>query len=83
MTPKEVRKLYEAAPFRPFRIHMANGKSVDVPHSEFMLLSRNGRRLVVDLPDDDFEIIDMSLVTSLETLPQNGNRRGRKRKPPR
>jgi hypothetical protein len=79
MTGGEIRKLFEATPFLPFRVHMANGKSVDVPHSDFMHLSPTGRRLIVDRPDDTFEIIDVLLVTSLETLSQNGSRpRGKK-----
>ena len=81
MQAKEIRTLYQATPFEPFRIHMANGKSVDVPHPEFMLLSRSGRKLIVDKPDDSFEFIDVSLVTSVETLVKNGSRRSRRRKP--
>ena len=80
MTAAEVRRHYNAAPFRPFRIHMANGRSADVPHPEFMWISRTGKRLIVDMPDDSFEIIDVSLVTSLETLPKNGQRRRKRRK---
>jgi hypothetical protein len=82
MTGGEIRKLFEATPFLPFRVHMANGKSVDVPHPDFMHLSPTGRRLIVDRPDDTFEIIDVLLVTSLETLSQNGSRpRGKKSRP--
>ena len=81
MTAKEIRGQYEATPFVPFRVHMANGKSVDVPHPEFMHLSPRGSRLIVDKPDDTFEIIDVSLVTSVEMLPQNGSPRSRRRKP--
>ena len=79
MTGGEIRKLFEATPFLPFRVHVANGKSVDVPHPDLMHLSPTGRRLIVDRPDDTFEIIDVLIVTSLETLSQNGSRpRGRK-----
>ena len=79
MTGGEIRKLFEATPFLPFRVHMDNDKSVDVPHPDFMHLSPTGRRLIVDRPDDTFEIIDVLLVTSLETLSQNGTRpRGKK-----
>ena len=67
MTGGDIRRLYEAAPFQPFRIHMANGKSADIPHLEFMHLFRSGRRLVIEHPDDTAEIIDVSLVTSIET----------------
>jgi len=80
MTPKEIRKLYDSAPFQPFRVHMANGKSVDVPHPDFMHLSPTGRRLIVDQMDDSFEIIDVLLITSLETLPKDGSRTRRKRR---
>ena len=80
MTPEEIRKLSEATPFRPFRVHTANGKSIDVPHPDFMHLSPTGCRLIVDDVDDSFEIIDVLLVTSLETLPVNGRRGRRKRR---
>ncbi len=80
MTVSEIRRFYSAAPFEPFRIHMAGGRSVDVPHPEFMLLSRNGRRLIVDLPQDTWEVIDVSHVTSLETLAKNGTRSRKRRK---
>ena len=83
MTGKQIREMYEATPFRPFRVHMANGKSADVPHPEFMHLSPNGQRLIVDSSEDAFEIIDVSLVTSVETLPKNGSKRARTRKPKR
>ena len=79
MSGGEIRKLFEATPFLPFRVHVANGKSVDVRHPDFMHLSPTGRRLIVDRPDDTFEIIDVLLVTGLETLSQNGSRpRGKK-----
>jgi hypothetical protein len=81
MIPEQIKKLYEATPFRPFRVHMANGKWVDVPHPEFMHLSPSGRRLIVDDTEEDCsEIIDVLLVTSLETLPVNGRRGRRKRR---
>ncbi|MBA2432291.1 MAG: hypothetical protein H0V56_09260 [Chthoniobacterales bacterium] len=72
MTGEQIRNLYRATPFEPFRVHMANGRSVDIPHPDFMHLSPTGRRLIVDRDDDNFEIVDVLLVTSVETLPQNG-----------
>ena len=79
MTGGEIRKLSEATPFLPFRVYMANGKSWICHIRAFMHLSPTGRRLIVDRPDDTFEIIDVLLVTSLETLSQNGSRpRGKK-----
>lgn len=82
MTAADIRRVYDAVPFAPFRIHMANGKSADVPHPEFMHLFRNGRRLIVEHSDDDWELIDTSLVTSIETLPKNGSRKRERRHKP-
>lgn len=83
MTADQIRKLSEAVPFQPFRVHMANGRSLDVPHPDFMHLSPTGRRLVVESLDDSFEIVDVLLVTSVESLPRNGKapRRRPNRKP--
>ena len=80
MTGDQVRSLYRASPFEPFRVHMANGRFLDVPHPDFMHLSPTGRRLIVDLSDDSFEVIDVLLVTSVETLPKNGTRARRRRR---
>lgn len=67
-------------PFEPFRVRMADGRSIDVPHPDFMHLSPTGRRLIVDRSDDFFEVIDVLLVTSVETLPKNGAKARRRRR---
>ena len=80
MTGEQVRSLHRAMPFEPFRVHMADGRSIDVPHPDFMHLSPTGRRLIVDRSDDSFEVIDVLLVTSVETLPKNGAKARRRRR---
>ncbi|MBA2433473.1 MAG: hypothetical protein M3480_10420 [Verrucomicrobiota bacterium] len=80
MTGEQVRGLYRATPFEPFRVHMDDGRSIDVPHPDFMHLSPTGRRLIVDRSDDSFEVIDVLLVTSVETLPRNGAKARRRRR---
>lgn len=82
MVGDDIRNLSTAVPFQAFRVNMANGKSVEIPYPDFMLLSPNGRRLIVEKMDDTFEIIDVLLVTSAETIPRNGSRarRGKKRR---
>ncbi|MEO5721233.1 MAG: hypothetical protein ABIR71_07170, partial [Chthoniobacterales bacterium] len=69
MTGEQIRQLYRAVPFEPFRVHMANGRFLDIPHPDFMHLSPTGRRLVVDSSEESFEIVDVLLVTSVESLP--------------
>jgi hypothetical protein len=65
MTVTEFRTLLHAEPFRPFIMHLADGRSVPVRHREFALPSPSGRTVIVYQPDDSFEIIDLLLVTSL------------------
>ena len=66
MTVEQMRNLYDAQPFQPFVIHLADGREFAVPHREFMMFSTSGRTIVVSRPDDSFEILDLLLVTSLE-----------------
>lgn len=79
MTMEEIRQMQHAQPFQPYRIHMANGRFVDVIHPEFVARSPKGRSLVVYKKDGRFEIIDIMLVLSLEPLNgQSPRRRGKK-----
>jgi hypothetical protein len=66
MTIEQVKQLYNSAPFKPFIIHLADGRRIPVKHREFMATSPSGRTIVVYEPDDSFNIIDLLLVTSLE-----------------
>jgi len=75
MTIAQVRKLYEAWPFKPFRLKMAAGHSVVVPHPEWMSFSPSGRTIIVHHRDDDYDVIDLLLVTALK-VESNGKTKG-------
>ena len=64
----ELRKVIRAQPFRPFTLHLADGREFPIDHPEFFLISRNERTLVVADTDGSVEIVDPPLVTSL-TIP--------------
>jgi hypothetical protein len=70
MTIEQLRAVYQARPFRPFTLHLADGEQLHVPHTDFLSHSPNGRTLVVYAEDDSFSIVDLLLVTRLEV--QNG-----------
>ncbi len=40
MAPEDIWELRDAQPFVPFRICLTDGKSYDVPHREFVMISR-------------------------------------------
>lgn len=74
MTREELRKVLTASPFRPFRIHLGDGRALEVPHPDFAALHPTGRTLVVFGPKEEpFEIVDVMLITSIEV--GNGTRR--------
>jgi hypothetical protein len=79
MTIEQIRNLYNSQPFRPFIIHLADGRAVPVHHREFIMAVPSGRTIFVAQPDDTVNIIDLLLVTDLELKP-TANGSGRRRK---
>lgn len=66
MTVQQLRTVHQSRPFRPFSIHMADGRVFHVPHAEFLSYSPTGRTIIVHQADDNFSVLDMLLVTELE-----------------
>jgi hypothetical protein len=76
VTIDKIRAFYDAQPFQPFVIHMADGRQVPVHHPDFMAAAPSGRTVTVYQPDDTLNVIDLLLVTDLEAKrPSNGARR--------
>ena len=71
---RQIREAYEARPFRPFVMHLADGREIPVPHREFLALSPTGRTVAVYDPDDAFNVVDLYLVTDLEFKAKNSRR---------
>ena len=66
MTIEHFRAALRAVPFRPFVMHLADGREVPVRHPELAVATSTGRTTVVVQPDDTLAIIDLLLVTDLE-----------------
>jgi hypothetical protein len=71
MTAQEFRSVFEALPFRPFRVFWADGREVAIRHQDYALLSPTGRTLIVYQDDDSFQVLDLMLATGVEV---NGKR---------
>jgi hypothetical protein len=81
MTIEKVKELYDSQPFRPFVIHLADGRQIPVAHRDFIMSAPSGRTLYVSQPDDTLNIIDLLLVTDLEVKPtRNGAGAERRRR---
>jgi hypothetical protein len=79
MTIEKIREFYDAQPFRPFTIHLADGRAIPVRHRDFMMAAPSGRTIVVQQPDDSLNIIDLLLVTDLEVGGRANGSRSRRR----
>lgn len=78
MTSEQFIAVLRATPFRPFRIHLADGRNLTVDHPDFIMRSPSGRSAILYKRDDTFEVIDLLLVSTLEVL-NSARRNGRKK----
>jgi hypothetical protein len=65
MTAEQLRAMRDANPFRPFTIHLADGRSLSVPHRDIVSQSPAGRTIIVYGSDEAFSVVDLYLVTEL------------------
>jgi len=79
MTIEQMRAACQAQPFKPFVIHLADGRQLPVQSREYLASSPSGRTFVVWQPDENFHIFDLLLVTDLE-IKSGTNGAGRRRK---
>lgn len=73
MTKEAVHKSLHTEPFKPFSLRLTDGSLLPVRHPDFMALSQGGRTAVVFGNGEDFSIVDISLVTALESPSPNGD----------
>ena len=75
MRLEEVQQLLQARPFRPFRLHLSNGRSHEVRHPELAVAGRTTMFIgkpAPDLPEpayDDFAIVTLLHINDVEPLP--------------
>ncbi len=65
MNLEQIEQHLKASPFRPFRVHVADGRSFEVPHREFMWRLPKGRTVFVATGEDAYEVIDLLMITGL------------------
>ncbi len=66
MTIDQLREVHRAEPFQPFKLQLANGDEVSVPHPEFLWYPpRASRTIYVAVSDESAKVIDLLLVASI------------------
>jgi hypothetical protein len=66
MTIQQLRGAHKAIPFKPFTVHMADGRAFPVPHPDFLFMSPTGRTVIICQEDDEFSILDLLLMTEIQ-----------------
>ena len=72
---KTIRERLHEAPFKPFNIHLSDGRRIFVEHPDF--ISLGGSVVVVTSLDDTIQRLDALHIVSLDDVPlkkRNGKR---------
>ena len=72
MTTDQFRNTLHQQPFRPFTIHMADGRAFQVTHPDFVAQSPSGRTVIVFQTDESYSMLDLLLVSELEVHSPDG-----------
>lgn len=68
MTAETIREVLQRQPFRPFVLHMNDGRKLEVKHPDFVLLPPGfTTTAIVAFPDERFQFVAIRNVSSLET----------------
>ena len=66
MNAKSIREICDKRPFRPFIVHLSDGRNIPVEHPEMVLYPPSGQEVIIYQPDDSFDFIDVFQITSLK-----------------
>ncbi len=64
---EELKRLLGAAPFRPFQLHMADGRVFDIHHPEIVMVTKKGI-VVVEDAKGYVDLLPGFLMTGLKGL---------------
>ena len=65
MNAKSLQKTLKEKPFRPFRLHLADGEKILVRHPEYIAVSPTERTVSVWERDESYLVIDILMITQL------------------
>lgn len=77
MTKKDIRDLVHQSPFKPFRLHLADGKGLRVPHPDFALVTTEYVVVANESPNGqpgDINLIPYEHIVRVEMLPSRSRR---------
>lgn len=60
-----IREAVHTQPFRPFRLRLAGGPIIEVPHPDFIALGPKGRTVIVYGADESYKVLDTTLISEI------------------
>ena len=73
MTAKDLRDLIHTSPFNPFRLHLADGNRMRVPHPDFVLVTAEDLVVAKELPGGvpgNIYLVPYEHIVRVELLPR-------------
>ena len=70
MKPTAIRDLRDQTPFRPFEIHLADGRLLVVVTADHIMISPTNQEFALYHPDGTLDIVDASQITSITRKPR-------------
>lgn len=73
MTQKDIRALVHFSPFKPFRLHLVDGKDLRVPHPDFALVTAEYVVVANELPGGvpgEVNLVPYENIARVEMLPR-------------
>ena len=65
MIAEEIRSLLQAQPFRPFTVHLTDGREVRIHHHDYAWLLPSGLQLIFESPEGKVHIINLTQISEL------------------
>ena len=77
MSIDAIKSELHRSPFRPFKLTLADGREVRVPHHEYVMFSPGGGTLWVFSSPEAYTTVETALITQIiPEMPAGGNGEG-------
>lgn len=70
MKSTTIRDLRDQTPFRPFEIHLADGRTLTVVTADHIMISPTNQEFVLYHSDGTLDVVDAHLITSITRKPR-------------
>lgn len=79
MTIEQLHEAYDIEPFRPFTVHLDDGRRIPVRTRWCMCIAPDGTEFIVQRPKERYNVIELARVAKVEFKANGGGRKTRKR----